>query len=198
MRPSSTVARQRLPARERVADGLGQLGLGRDAAHHARCSQACSSSSSGPARAWRCSASHVRRLAPDLGLDRVQRGDAPQGLRGHRARRAPGAQVQIPPRSPRVGPASRFDDAPAVVELAPAAIGVGLQDAAEVLAGGPADARPCGRASTGTRPPARPWLPAGRSSRTYTHSRPVLVLPRPGSSTGTGVSSACTLAPASA
>jgi len=33
-------------------------------------------------------------------------------------------------------------------------------------------------------------LPIGRSARTYTHSRPVLVRPRPGSSTGTGVSSA--------
>ena len=30
----------------------------------------------------------------------------------------------------------------------------------------------------------------GRSSRTYTHNRPVRVRPRPGSSTGTGVSSA--------
>ena len=36
-------------------------------------------------------------------------------------------------------------------------------------------------------------LPLGRSSRTYVHSRPVRVLPRPGSSTGTGVSSACSL-----
>lgn len=33
--------------------------------------------------------------------------------------------------------------------------------------------------------------PALRSSRTYVHSRPVLVLPLPGSSTGTGVSFAC-------
>lgn len=32
---------------------------------------------------------------------------------------------------------------------------------------------------------------AGRSSRTYVHTRPVLVLPLPGANTGTGVSSAC-------
>ena len=38
--------------------------------------------------------------------------------------------------------------------------------------------------------------PIGRSSLTYTHKRPVLVLPRPGCSTGTGVSSAWILAAA--
>ena len=36
-------------------------------------------------------------------------------------------------------------------------------------------------------------LPAGRSSRTYVHKRPVLVLPWPGASTAIGVSSAWTL-----
>ena len=35
--------------------------------------------------------------------------------------------------------------------------------------------------------------PAGRSSRTYVHNRPVFVRPRPGFKTGTGVSSVCTL-----
>ena len=35
--------------------------------------------------------------------------------------------------------------------------------------------------------------PAGRSFRTYVHNRPVFVRPLPGSSTGTGVSSACNL-----
>ena len=37
--------------------------------------------------------------------------------------------------------------------------------------------------------------PQGRSSRTATHNRPVLVLPRPGLSTGTGVSSAWIASP---
>lgn len=37
-------------------------------------------------------------------------------------------------------------------------------------------------------------LPLGRSSRTYVHSRAIWVLPRPGSSTGAGLSSACTIA----
>jgi len=41
------------------------------------------------------------------------------------------------------------------------------------------------------------WLPAGRSSRTYVHKRPVLVLPLPGSSTGTGTSSPCSFSAAS-
>ena len=43
---------------------------------------------------------------------------------------------------------------------------------------------------TAPRPARGAVLPDARSSATYTHSRPVAVLPRPGSSTGTGVSSA--------
>lgn len=38
--------------------------------------------------------------------------------------------------------------------------------------------------------------PAGRSSRTQAHRRPVAVLPLPGASIGTGVSSACSVEPA--
>src|SRR5271166_5726184 len=38
--------------------------------------------------------------------------------------------------------------------------------------------------------------PNGRSSRTTTHSRPVLVFPVPGASTGTVMSSACSTCPA--
>jgi ornithine cyclodeaminase/alanine dehydrogenase-like protein (mu-crystallin family) len=54
-----------------------------------------------------------------------------------------------------------------------------------------------GNVITSRRTPAASALAASyvsrRSSRTYTHKRPVLVLPAPGLSTLTGVSSPCTL-----
>lgn len=84
----------------------------------------------GPSTRLALSSSILGRLAPDVGLDRVQRRNPLQSLFGHGAVSTPEAQVQFPPRPPRVGPACGFGDAPAVVELAPATVGVGLQNAA--------------------------------------------------------------------
>lgn len=50
----------------------------------------------------------------------------------------------------------------------------------------------------GNRTAGTSFEPHGRSSRTYTHTLPVLVVPRPGSSPGSGVSSPWTLLPPSA
>ena len=89
--------------------------------------------------------------------------------------------------APHVRPAGGFFDLLAV-ELIEAGIGIGLQHAREAckvgsrslaLAIGAVTEENC-RGSA---------LPAGRSSRTYVHNRPCLVVPRPGKSTGTGVSS---------
>ncbi len=128
------VARQRLPAREAVADRLGQLRLGRHARRACRVSQACSSSSSGPARAWRCSRRIVGRLAADVRLDRVQRADAPQRLRGDRVLGA-GPVLRYRSHNGRRACAQQAASTtrPLSYSSRPAAVGIGLQDAAEVL-----------------------------------------------------------------
>src|SRR5262245_31993353 len=75
--------------------------------------------------------SNVRRLPADFGFDRVQRLDTPQRLRSKAAVVASVLDVEVPPWSARVRPAGSFGDPAAVVDAAPAAIGVRLQDAAE-------------------------------------------------------------------
>lgn len=73
----------------------------------------------------------VRRLPAHVGLDGVQRLDAPQRLRGEASVVAAVLDVQIPPRPARMRPACCLCDPAAVVEVAPAAIGVGLQSPSE-------------------------------------------------------------------
>ena len=74
------VARQRRPARQRIADRAGELGLLRQPSPAFAASQACRLSSIGPARAWRIARRSVRRPAADLVLDRVELADALERL----------------------------------------------------------------------------------------------------------------------
>jgi hypothetical protein len=93
------------------------------------------------------------------------------------AERAPNTPLQAP------GRRRRFSRSPHIRRLA---------ECRGSLRDVPADARPCDPRCRQTRPPGATSPAAGRSSRTYVHSRPVLVLPSPGARTGIGVSSACT------
>lgn len=80
--------------------------------------------------------SEVGWLAADLGLDGVQRLDAPHGLCCQAllatALHSLVLLVQVPPRPACVSPAGRLGDPAAAVHAAPAGVGVGLQDAAEL------------------------------------------------------------------
>ena len=100
--------------------------------------------------------------------------------------------VEIDELASHVRPTSRFKNSAAVIDLRKAGVPVGLQNAGEVFEMSLrmlafAIGRYRQTTTAGATSPA-----AGRSSRTYVHRRPVLVLPRPGASTGIGVSSACT------
>jgi hypothetical protein len=142
-------------------------------------------------RAPGAAAPDVGRLAPDVGLDRVQRGDAPQRLGCHRVPHA-GAQVQVPPGPAGMRPAGGLGDLAGGVQLAPAAVGVGLQDAAE------AAQVACGcsplRSGRVLEPGRRRLGGAGGPVVAHVDPQPAgLGLARPGASTFTGVSSAWTL-----
>ncbi|MNV58527.1 hypothetical protein D3C71_1509070 [compost metagenome] len=190
-----TVAGQRCPARERIANRLGQFRLPGDLAQHAR-EPSTQVIQQRPGAGLSHLASHVGRLTPDLGFDRVQRRNALQRLLGNRARHEALALMQIPEGAARVSPASRFDDAPTCVDLAVPAIGIGLEDAAVVrkmclrmfpLAVGRVAIPSRGRLHVSCGPVVAHVHPQSAG----------LVRPRPGSSTATGVSSACTFSPAS-
>ena len=73
------------------------------------------------------------RLVADVGFDGVQLRDALQCLRSYGARRAPEALVQISEAASCMGPARGLDDASRLIQLAPAAVGIGLQHAVEGL-----------------------------------------------------------------
>ena len=115
--PVVDVARQRLPAREAVADGLRQLRLGRHAGEHAA-EPGVQVLQQRPGACLRCSrrsSGGWPRMSASISYSSAMRCSACSATESSARARCSGTD---PSRSSRVGPAGRFDDAAAVVQLA--------------------------------------------------------------------------------
>lgn len=132
-----------------------------------------------------------RRLAANLGLDRIQGADPLERLGRNRRRMRLVQLIELPP---DVCPEGRFDDLPIGIQGLVTTEGIGLKNSGKGFQVRLRMFAPAvGRVG---EPDRRRTRIAGRTIVPHIgHSRPVFVLPSPGASTGTGVSSTCTLAP---
>src|SRR3954453_837037 len=208
------IADQRFPSRERVADCLGQFGLAADLTERGV------EEDLQVVQQWRRMLSPhgsaaVRGASADAALDGEQGGDPLQGLKRDRRR---GCLMYVVELAAKVAPTSDLDQwrlpgrGAGPVEPVEPGVTVGMQKAAagaEQRLGMDALAIRGIAIEHGRRDGRTPrplvadhplrWHStryAGGTLASYAHSRPVAVLPSPGESTGTVVSSACSTSPA--
>src|SRR3954447_20249715 len=208
------IADQRLPPRQRVADRLGQFALAADLGERGVEERLQL------IQQWRRMLSPrgtaaVRHASADAALDCEQGGDPLQGLERDRRR---GGLMHVVELAANVAPTGNLDQrrfpgrGGGPVEAVEPGIAVGMQKAAagaeqrlgmDTLAIRGVAIEHGRRDGRTPRPlvadhPLR-WHStryAGGTLASYAHSRPVAVLPSPGESTGTVVSSACSTSPA--